>query len=112
MARVDSEGRVVLPENVREELGIEPGTEVDLTEEDGAIVITPRNHPEKILKRVERLVNEAVAERETREEVTDGETKENDWASLDEISPQADEFKEDVHRGAQHADDTETDDGS
>lgn len=35
MTKVDSKGRIVLPQEVREQLGITPGTEVDVRKEGG-----------------------------------------------------------------------------
>ncbi len=58
MAKVDSKGRVVLPQRVRERLGIEPGTEVEIHEEDGKAVVEPEDNPQEIIERMERLVAE------------------------------------------------------
>jgi AbrB family looped-hinge helix DNA binding protein len=60
---VDSKGRIVLPKDVRERLGISPGTEVDVHEEDGRAVVEPEDDPDEILERMERLVEEASPER-------------------------------------------------
>ncbi|WP_089309185.1 AbrB/MazE/SpoVT family DNA-binding domain-containing protein [Halorubrum ezzemoulense] len=59
MTKVDSKGRIVLPQEVRERLGITPGTEVDVREEDGKAVVKPEDAPDKILERMEQLVEEA-----------------------------------------------------
>jgi AbrB family looped-hinge helix DNA binding protein len=61
---VDSEGRIVLPQEVRERLGIEPGTEVDIHEEDGKAVVEPEDDPEKIIEQMEQLISEAAADRD------------------------------------------------
>lgn len=58
MAKVDSKGRIVLPQEVRERLGITPGTEVDVHEEDGKAVVEPEDDPDEILERMEQLVEE------------------------------------------------------
>jgi len=63
MARVDSKGRIVLPREVRERLGITPGTEVDIHEQDGKAVVEPEDDPEQIIERMEELVREASSER-------------------------------------------------
>jgi len=58
MAKVDSKGRVVLPQELRERLGITPGTEVEVREEDGKAVVEPEDDPEEVIERMERLVTE------------------------------------------------------
>ena len=63
MAKVDSKGRIVLPKEVRERLGITPGTEVDINEEDGKAVVEPEDTPEQIIERMERLIAETSSER-------------------------------------------------
>ena len=64
MTKVDSKGRIVLPQEVRERLGITPGTEVDVREEDGKAVVKPEDNPDKILEQMEQLVEEASSNRE------------------------------------------------
>lgn len=59
MAKVDSKGRIVLPHDIRERLGITPGSEVDIHEEDGKAVVEPEDNPEQIIERMEQLVEEA-----------------------------------------------------
>ena len=63
MTKVDSKGRIVLPKEVRERLGITPGTEVDINEEDGKAVVEPEDNPEQIIERMERLITETSSER-------------------------------------------------
>ncbi|WP_049890208.1 AbrB/MazE/SpoVT family DNA-binding domain-containing protein [Natronorubrum sulfidifaciens] len=63
MVKVDSKGRIVLPKEVRERLGMTPGTEVTVHEEDGNAVVVPENDPDEILERMERLVAETASER-------------------------------------------------
>ncbi|WP_080509663.1 AbrB/MazE/SpoVT family DNA-binding domain-containing protein [Haloarcula japonica] len=63
MAKVDSKGRIVLPQEVRERLGINPGTEVDIHEEGGKAIVEPEDNPEKIIERMEQLVEETSSER-------------------------------------------------
>jgi AbrB family looped-hinge helix DNA binding protein len=60
---VDSEGRVVLPQQVRKRLEIKPGTEVDIYEEDGKAVVEPKDDPEKVIERMEQLISEATTDR-------------------------------------------------
>lgn len=64
MVRVDSHGRVILPKQVRERLEITPGTELNIYEGDGKIVVEPVDSPERRIERMERLVAETVPEQE------------------------------------------------
>lgn len=89
MAKVDSKGRIVLPQEVRERLGITPGTEVEIHEEDGKAVVTPEDNPEQIIERMKELIKETSAER--------GET-----TPLDEgADPIAQKHRDAVRRGAE-----------
>lgn len=64
MAKVDSKGRIVLPQELRERLGISPGTEVEVREEDGKAVVEPEDDPDRIIERMDSLVREAAADRD------------------------------------------------
>jgi len=64
MLKVDSKGRIVLPQEIRERLGITPGTEVEIREEDGKAVVEPEDDPEKVIRRMEELVVEIPEERQ------------------------------------------------
>jgi AbrB family looped-hinge helix DNA binding protein len=72
MAKVDSKGRIVLPKGVRERLGITPGTEVEVHEEDGKAVVEPETDPEQIIERMDRLVAETEPEPAERTPLTEG----------------------------------------
>lgn len=63
MTKADSKGRIVLPKDVRERLGITPGTEVEIYEEDGKAVVEPEDDPQQIIDRMETLVAEAASKR-------------------------------------------------
>lgn len=89
MAKVDSKGRIVLPKEVRERLGITAGTEVVIREEDGKAVVEPEDEPEEILNRMERLIEKTSSEC--------GET-----ASFDrEANPIVKKHRDAVRRGAE-----------
>jgi len=76
MAKVDSKGRIVLPQEVRERLGITPGTEVDVREEDGKAVVELEDDPQQIIERMEKLVEETSSkQRETTPPLTKGPTR-------------------------------------
>lgn len=64
MVTVDSKGRVVLPKEVRERLGIKPGTEVDIHEEDGKAVVEPEADPETVIDRMDQLIADAASDRD------------------------------------------------
>jgi len=64
MVTVDSKGRIVLPQEIRERLGIEPGTEVEVHEEDGKAVVESEDDPERLIERMERLIAEAATDRD------------------------------------------------
>lgn len=63
MPTVDAKGRIVLPKEVRERLDIDPGTEVDVQEEDGRVVVEPERDPDEIIERMESLIEDAAADR-------------------------------------------------
>ena len=91
MPKVDSKGRLVLPQSVREQLEITPGTEVTVREEDGKVVVEPAEDPDAVIERMERLVEEAAADDETR--------------PLDDAAPVARKHRETVRRGAEDTSD-------
>ena len=89
MAKVDSKGRIVLPQEVRERLSITPGTEVDVHEEDGKAVVEPEDNPEQIIERMERIITETSPER-------------GDTMSLEEEpDPVAQKHRDAIRRGAE-----------
>ena len=90
MPTVDSKGRLVLPQSVREQLKITPGTEVTVREEDGKVVV-PAEDPDAVIERMERLVEETAA---------DGETR-----PLGDATPVAEKHRETVRRAAEDAPD-------
>lgn len=65
MPTVDSKGRIVLPKEVREELGIDEGTELEVHKEDGKAVLEPETDPETVIDQMETLIEEASANRGT-----------------------------------------------
>lgn len=93
MPKVDSKGRIVLPQELRERLGITPGTEVEVREEDGKAVVEPDGGPEEIIERMEQLVAE------TSERGTEATPIEDDG------DPVAKKHREAIRRGAEQGDD-------
>ena len=88
---MDSKGRLVLPQPVREELEITPGTEVTVREEGGRVIVEPAEDPEGVIERMERLIEETAA---------DGETR-----PLGNATPVAEKHRETVRRAAEDASD-------
>lgn len=64
MPTVDDKGRIVLPKQVRESLGLSPGTEVEVRTDEGTAIIEPEDDPERILAEMDRLVDAASTDRE------------------------------------------------
>ena len=50
--RITSKGQVTIPQQVRRELGLEPGDEVDIVVDDGAARIVPAQGPRRRGQRV------------------------------------------------------------
>ncbi len=88
MTKVDAKGRIVLPKEVRDRLGITPGTEVEVREDNGKVVVEPEDDPERVIERLEQLVERASAER--------GETR-----PLENPNPVARKHRDAVQRGAE-----------
>ena len=86
MVTVDSEGRVVLPQDVRERLDISPGTEVTVREQDGVAVVEPGSDPERIVERMEALIEGAPDPEPTPYEALDPRSRKQ----VDNIREQAD----------------------
>lgn len=90
MGKVDAKGRVTLPKSIRENLGLEAGTSVEIRQEDDRLVIEPERDPEDILRDMERMLAE-VREGEI-ERVPDSEI---------ESDPIADKHRELIRRKAE-----------
>lgn len=59
LATIDAGGRVVVPKEVRERLGLRAGAQVELTEVDGALEIAPVVTPMTVVERDGIVVLEA-----------------------------------------------------
>ncbi len=56
LATIDQGGRVVVPKDVRERLGLVPGTSVELTEVDGHLEVAPAVTPMRLEDRDGALI--------------------------------------------------------
>lgn len=89
---MDSHGRVILLKQVRERLEITPGTELDIHEGDGKIVVEPVESPDRRIERMERLVAETAPEQEDATPLAGGP------------APVAQEHRDAIRRGAEESD--------
>ena len=55
---IDAAGRVVVPKALRDELGFQPGSALEIHARDGALVIEPVPAPVKLVRRGKVLVAE------------------------------------------------------
>lgn len=55
-ATIDSAGRLVVPKVLREAVGLGEGGKVEITEEDGRLVVTPAPVPKRLERRDGQLV--------------------------------------------------------
>lgn len=62
MVTVDSKGRIVLPKELRERLGLTAGTEVTVDEEGDHLVVERERGSSDVLARMEELVEETEPE--------------------------------------------------
>ncbi len=59
-SKLNANGRIVIPAAVRHELGLEPGTELTVSAEDGRVVLETR---ENLLRRIQAEVKAAAGDR-------------------------------------------------
>jgi len=88
MTKVDSKGRIVLPKDARDRLGVTPGTEVDVRTEDGKVIVEPEDDPERIIDRMEAIV---------------GEISDRDPTPYEDLDPQAKDHVDTIRRQANEA---------
>lgn len=98
MTKVDAKGRIVLPSDVRERLGLRPGSEVEVTAEDGRAILEPETEPEQVVRELEALIDEAAANRERRRHTDERERRRRGF----DDDPIAAKQREILRRGAAH----------
>lgn len=105
MVRVDTKGRIVIPSEVRKQLGLRPGSEVDVTAMSGRAIVEPETDPEQLMCNLEAMIDEATTNREhRRENDTEGYDRTLDTDTI------AAHHREIVRRGADQTETTESDD--
>jgi AbrB family looped-hinge helix DNA binding protein len=55
-ATIDAEGRLLIPEEIRDQAGLEPGTEVNIRFEDGHVEIEPKRATVRLVREGHALV--------------------------------------------------------
>ena len=73
MVLVDSKGRVVLPQELREQLGLTPETEVNIREDDGKLIVEPGADPVQIIDRMDQLIHDTSARADATTPLDDGD---------------------------------------
>ncbi|WP_049947665.1 AbrB/MazE/SpoVT family DNA-binding domain-containing protein [Candidatus Halobonum tyrrellensis] len=63
MPRVDSDGHLVIPQDIRDEMGMRPGTVVDIRIEDGRLIIESEQDPEEFWENHLEMIREMSEER-------------------------------------------------
>jgi AbrB family looped-hinge helix DNA binding protein len=96
MVKVDSKGRVVLPQELRERLGISPGSEVEIHQEGERVVVELEDDPQKILDRMDELVSGISDDRQSR-------------TPYEDLDPQARDHIDTIRRQARKGDAESTD---
>jgi AbrB family looped-hinge helix DNA binding protein len=58
MTTIDAGGRVVIPKQIREAIGLSPGSAIDVAVRDGIIVLVPATSPMRLVEREGGVVAE------------------------------------------------------
>lgn len=77
--RVDSKGRVTIPDSIRRSLDIEPGEEVDVALEEGKVVIRPNVSRDEFIESMEGCITEETQADDV--EPMDPRKLKEDWTS-------------------------------
>jgi AbrB family looped-hinge helix DNA binding protein len=97
MSKVDAKGRIVLPQDLRERLGLDPGTEVEVHEKDGRAVVEPEESASDIIADLEDRIEDAASNRDRpHEEELTGEARDH----VETVRRQARETNPDCDKSA------------
>jgi AbrB family looped-hinge helix DNA binding protein len=66
---LDRFGRVVVPKDIRDRLGLQPGTEIEIDEKGNEVVIKPVEHEAPLMVKEDILVYSGKATRDIRDAV-------------------------------------------
>lgn len=55
---VDDRGRILIPKEIRDHLGLQPGSGARMEIEEGRLIITPPISPEEFIRRMEGCITE------------------------------------------------------
>lgn len=55
---VDDRGRILIPKEIRERIGLQPGSGARLEVEDNRLIITPPLSPEEFIRQMEGFITE------------------------------------------------------
>ena len=55
---VDDRGRILIPKEIRERIGLQPGSGARLEVEDNRLIITPPLSPERFIQEMEGCISE------------------------------------------------------
>jgi AbrB family looped-hinge helix DNA binding protein len=77
--RVDEEGRITIPESIRDRLGIEAGARVRIAVEDGELVIRPEVSREEFVETMAGVID--AESRKSDAPPVDPEDLKRDWTS-------------------------------
>lgn len=62
--RLDSKGRVTIPQSIRESLNLDPGEEVTVELDDGRVVVQPRVSRDQFIETMAGCVNTETRDRD------------------------------------------------
>jgi AbrB family looped-hinge helix DNA binding protein len=77
LARLSTKGQLVIPAKIREELGIEPGTQFEIRQLNGRLILEPQNLAAK-LRRIKAMRGIAAGEPSLSDELIEDRRRERE----------------------------------
>lgn len=77
--RIDGKGRLTIPNDIREQLGLDPGASVTVELSEGEVVVRPNLDRERTVERLRGCINEET--RREGQDTVDPEDLKRDWTS-------------------------------